>query len=733
MHRPAMRAGWLALFLAFVVAFAPFLIETRTASADTNLDVGGEARVSYTGGDDIRVRSQPSYSASTITSVPEGWLVAVLDGPISDGEGSQWYKVTARGQTGYIVSDYLARPGTSNSSSSSNAVAAAATMYTTTSLNLRSSASTSGSVLLVMPSGASVSTTGSTQNGFSQLTYQGTTGWASSQYLSSDPQSSSSSGTVISNAWVIGGSLNLRSSASTSSSVLLVMPNNAQVGVTGSPQNGFTPVRYNGTNGWASSQYLSSTQAGSNSGTVISNAWVIGGSLNLRSSASTSSSVLLVLPNNAQVGVTGSPQNGFTPVRYNGTNGWAYSQYLSSTQPGSNSGTVISNAWVIGGSLNLRSSASTSSSVLLVLPNNAQVGVTGSPQNGFTPVRYNGTNGWAYSQYLSSTQPGAGSTPSPGAVISNAWVIDGTLNLRSSPSLSASVLLVLPNGAQVGVTGSAQNGFLPVRYNGTNGWAASQYLSSTQPGGTDPDPTVAPATETRYTTASVNLRSGAGTSFGVLTVVPAGAAVTVTGGQTNGFFPATYNGTRGYISATYLATSQPASTPTPGSGNTGGLLVWPVKGGTWAIIQGYNGGTHQNRGSSADYYYSLDIQKSGAAGATAGEPVYAPASGTVLWTSGGLLIGMGNGYGIAMFHITIDSSIRSGVAVTQGQYVGYISGPGGTGYAVTPHIDLTLWRLPNGGGSPRISTPFTGQFAISGNSYADIGTWNMHGGKTFSP
>lgn len=661
MHRPAMRAGWLALFLAFVVAFAPFLIETRTASADTNLDVGGEARVSYTGGDDIRVRSQPSYSASTITSVPEGWLVAVLDGPISDGEGSQWYKVTARGQTGYIVSDYLARPGTSNSSSSSNAVAAAATMYTTTSLNLRSSASTSGSVLLVMPSGASVSTTGSTQNGFSQLTYQGTTGWASSQYLSSDPQSSSSSGTVISNAWVIGGSLNLRSSASTSSSVLLVMPNNAQVGVTGSPQNGFTPVRYNGTNGWASSQYLSSTQAGSNSGTVISN------------------------------------------------------------------------AWVIGGSLNLRSSASTSSSVLLVLPNNAQVGVTGSPQNGFTPVRYNGTNGWAYSQYLSSTQPGAGSTPSPGAVISNAWVIDGTLNLRSSPSLSASVLLVLPNGAQVGVTGSAQNGFLPVRYNGTNGWAASQYLSSTQPGGTDPDPTVAPATETRYTTASVNLRSGAGTSFGVLTVVPAGAAVTVTGGQTNGFFPATYNGTRGYISATYLATSQPASTPTPGSGNTGGLLVWPVKGGTWAIIQGYNGGTHQNRGSSADYYYSLDIQKSGAAGATAGEPVYAPASGTVLWTSGGLLIGMGNGYGIAMFHITIDSSIRSGVAVTQGQYVGYISGPGGTGYAVTPHIDLTLWRLPNGGGSPRISTPFTGQFAISGNSYADIGTWNMHGGKTFSP
>ena len=121
--------------------------------------------------------------------------------------------------------------------------AAAAT--TTVALNLRSAASLSASILLVMPQGASVQTTGSTQNGFSQLTYQGTTGWASSQYLTtggSDPP-----GEVISNAWVVDGSLNLRSGPSTSNSVLLVMPDGSEVGVTGSPQNGFTPVRYNGT------------------------------------------------------------------------------------------------------------------------------------------------------------------------------------------------------------------------------------------------------------------------------------------------------------------------------------------------------------------------------------------------------------------------------------------------------------------------------------------------------
>ncbi len=514
MHLPAMRAGWLAIPLALVIACASMFVQIQPASADTDLDIGGEARVSYTGGDSIRVRSTPSYDGSVVTSVPEGWLVAILDGPISDGEGSQWYKVTARGQTGYMVSDYLARPGSSGSSTSGSQTSAAATMYTTTSLRLRASASTSGAILLVMPAGASVSTTGTTQNGYSQLTYQGTTGWAASQYLSSNP-------------------------------------------------------------------------------------------------------------------------------------------------PSSGSGTVISNAWVIGGSLNLRSGASMSSSVLLVMPGGAQVGVTGSPQNGYTPVRYNGTDGWAYSQYLSATEPG----------------------------------------------------------------------------GNEPEPTTAPTAETRYATTSLNLRSGAGTSFGVLTVIPSGAAVTVTGGQTNGYVPVTYNGTSGYASATYLSTSQsqPTPTATPDPGNSGELLVWPVHGGTWTIIQGYNGGTHQNRGSTADYYYSMDIQKTAGGSATQGEPVYAPASGTVLWTSGGLLIGMGNGYGIAMFHITIDSSIRSGVEVTQGQYVGYVSGPGGSGYQVTPHIDLTLWRLPNGGGSPRISTAFTGDFAISGYDYPDIGVWNMHGGKTFTP
>ena len=75
-------------------------------------------------------------------------------------------------------------------------------------LNLRASASTNAAVLLVMPDGAQVTLLGQTSNGFSKVTYQGTTGWAYSAYLSSGGSSGET-------ATVIDGALNLRASAST--------------------------------------------------------------------------------------------------------------------------------------------------------------------------------------------------------------------------------------------------------------------------------------------------------------------------------------------------------------------------------------------------------------------------------------------------------------------------------------------------------------------------------------
>ncbi len=642
LRSPHRASRWLvsALILCLIasaIAFQP------TARAATDLTLGADAEVADAQGDNVNLRAEPSYTGDVLTSVPEGWLVNVLDGPFTDDlDGTVWYQVVARGQTGYMLSDYLRTPD--------GDVAPAAAATTTANVNLRAGAGTSFAVLLVIPNGATVNTTGSVQNGFTQLTYNGTTGWSSSQYISTSGGSTT--------ATVIDGALNLRSSASTTASVVTVMPGGATVTITGALINGFYPVRYGTLTGYAYAAYL-------------------------------------------QIGSNPTP----TP-----------------TTPAGQTATVID------GSLNLRSGAGTNFSVILVMPGGSTVTITGALTNGFYPVRYGTTNGYASATYLQIG--GTPSSPTPTATapaIDTATVIDGALNLRAGPSTNTSVLAVMPGGSTVSITGSVTNGFYPVRYNGINGFASATYLQvGSQPTATSTPitPTTQP-TETAWTTANVNLRSGAGTNFGSIMVVPSGSQVTVTGALTNGFYPVTYSGTAGYISATYITFDEP-TTPIPGEG----LLIWPVSGGTWQIIQGYNGGTHNGE----TYMYSLDLQRTDGEQATIGQTVYAPASGTVLWTSGGLLIGMGNGYGIALFHITLNSGITSGTVLTQGQVIGTISGPGGTGYQVTPHVDMTLWRLPNGGGTPRISTPYTGQFAISGQEFAPGAlAFNTWGGTIFNP
>ena len=59
---------------------------------------------------------------------------------------------------------------------------------------------------------------------------------------------------------------------------------------------------------------------------------------------------------------------------------------------------------------------------------------------------------------------------------------------------------------------------------------------------------------TQYkTTAALNFRAGPGTSYAILAVIPAGTIVAHTGGSQNGFYEVGYNGTYGWVSATYLA------------------------------------------------------------------------------------------------------------------------------------------------------------------------------------
>ena len=62
--------------------------------------------IANTGGDSVRLRTDPSKSATVQTTVPEGAIVLITDGP-KDADGVTWYQVQYAGQSGWVDADFI--------------------------------------------------------------------------------------------------------------------------------------------------------------------------------------------------------------------------------------------------------------------------------------------------------------------------------------------------------------------------------------------------------------------------------------------------------------------------------------------------------------------------------------------------------------------------------------------------------------------------------------------------
>ena len=149
------------------------------------------------------------------------------------------------------------------------------------------------------------------------------------------------------------------------------------------------------------------------------------------------------------------------------------------------------------------------------------------------------------------------------------------VNMRTGPSTNYPVITTLSNGTQVYVlTADAGLGWTQVSYGSSEGWMAT-YLLSSQPGAVTGGGGSTAFTgsrslngETRTITGQgVNLRTGPGTGYGVLTVMPAGAQVAVYD-YGNGWAHVYYlNNYEGYCSTSYV--SGLGGTTGTGGSNTG--------------------------------------------------------------------------------------------------------------------------------------------------------------------
>ena len=189
--------------------------------------------------------------------------------------------------------------------------------------------------------------------------------------------------------------------------------------------------------------------------------------------------------------------------------------------------------------LNMRTGPGTSYAVVQVVPKGATVTVNPKGYAGYISVTYGGRTGYVLGAYLSA----GGSNPPEHVDTGVAKALEA-VNLRSGPGTGYQVLRVVPANGRVSTTGTMQNGYRYVTFEGLAGWVANQYLSWDL-GGT-------PTGETLTTTARVNLRAKPSTSSNVLLVVPSNATVSALSGTADGFRQVSYKGTVGWVATAYL-------------------------------------------------------------------------------------------------------------------------------------------------------------------------------------
>ena len=283
--------------------------------------------------DSLYLRQSPG--GAVITTLSKGTTVAVLN------NSSSWYKVSVNGKEGYVSGEYL------TGTTATNVALGTGTVKCSSSVNFRSAPNTSSTSYGELKNGTKVNVVG-VSSGWYKVTYNGKTGYIHPDYIT---LASSSAGTAIAPSNTVtsttgtagtvkcSSSVNLRSEANTSSSILAELKNGTAVTVV-STANGWCKVTYSGKTGYIKQDYVSTTGSASNNTSASTGTAAVvkcSSTVNFRSAASTSSTILGELKNGTAVTVI-STSNGWSKVSYAGKAGYISADYLVTAS----SGTAIS-------------------------------------------------------------------------------------------------------------------------------------------------------------------------------------------------------------------------------------------------------------------------------------------------------------------------------------------------------------------------------------------------------
>ena len=564
--------------------------------------------------DRLNMRKEASASSKAVGIVEKHDTLSFI------AEDGEWYQVKDGTKIGFVMKDYVSMDESKLAEDvAANTQAVSLKGRTTARINMRALPITSADIVKVVPDKTEVEIIGQCGVWY-QVKYSGKTGYLMAQYLTvegestqapaqpSAPEASApeaSSDTIYSTAknGKTTTRVNMRKSPSTSASVVDVVDKNDAVTILG--ENGsWYLISANGEVGYLSKSYVQLTTSvvaptqPSTPSTSTENIYSTAKSgksterVNMRKSPSTSASVLTVLSKNQTVSVLGESGDWYK-VSYSGKTGYVSRSYITLTEssssvqtPSQNSGLTVyatARAGKATDRVNLREAASTSADVLKVVSKNASVTVLGE-QGDFYQVSYSGKTGFISKNYVTLTEapseekpeekpvetPDNSTSSAQDTIYSKAkeGMTTVKVNMRREPE--GDVLYTLAADTTLVIIGERGNWYL-VSWMSTTGYVSKSYVTENISAPSQPDnsTTVKPEESqpdtskgtTAYITGSVNMRKGAGTSYGIIKVLTRGTEITFYS-LTDGWYYVKAGDTEGYVSSKYVTTDK-IETPAP--------------------------------------------------------------------------------------------------------------------------------------------------------------------------
>ncbi|EHK2304961.1 SH3 domain-containing protein [Clostridium perfringens] len=581
----------------------------------------------------LNVRTSPNENGQVIGTLHKNDKVNVLDKSI-DG----WYKIDFNGRRAYVSSKYVNLISYKNNEVKTEIkkepIEGTGKVNINTALNVRQASTTNSRIIGSLKGGEKVNII-SESNGFYKIEFNNSYGYVYSKYISKDGDSEkvqvvkqeevkkekvdeskkeakatpkaepvvlavrSLNKTGIVN---VSSSLNVRNEASTSSKVIGSLSGNTKVTIVGE-EGAFYKIEYKGSHGYVAKEYIKDVTESNNSNqgtqtpekpstpentekTGIVN---VSSSLNVRSSASTSSKVIGSLSGNTKVIIVGE-EGEFYKIEYKGSHGYVAKEYVKDVTESNNSNqgtqtpekpstpenTEKTGIVNVSSSLNVREVASTSSKVIGSLSGNTKVTIVGE-EGAFYKIEYKGSHGYVAKEYIKDVTENNNSnqgtqTPEKPSTPENTEKtgivnVSSSLNVREGASTSSKVIGNLSGNTKVTIVGE-EGAFYKIEYKGSHGYVAKEYIKDIKDEVvTEPEKPSTPenSKKTGVVTASkgLNVRKEANTSSQIIGILNSGESVEIIG-EENGFYKITYKGQEAYASKNYINIFDGNSNVNPG-------------------------------------------------------------------------------------------------------------------------------------------------------------------------